>query len=208
MRRARAFRKGAECREIVSALDWFPTLATAAGIKIPKDHPIIDGRDLWPLMTGKSKGIPSPSAGLSLNADVPLRRRWEQGLEWQKDFDRDDYLNAFFYHGSHGELAAVRSGKYKMFLNPQLTIYDLEADPGESKPFRGPDVLGKLRGMAVMFQEEMSRDARQAGKGGAADALSSVFSHQSHTDPARLCPRAFFRQRHRGGEKAGRSSPP
>ena len=157
--------KGVECREIVSALDWFPTLATAAGIKISKDHPIIDGRDLWPHMTGKSKGIPSPSAGLSLNADIPLRRRWEQGLEWQKYFDRDDYLNAFFYHGSHGELAAVRSGKYKMFLNPQLTIYDLEADPGESKPFRGPDVLGKLRGMAVMFQEEMSRDARQAGEG-------------------------------------------
>ena len=157
--------KGVECREIVSALDWFPTLATAAGIKISKDHPIIDGRDLWPHMTGKSKGIPSPSAGISLNADIPLSRRWEQGLEWQKYFDRDDYLNAFFYHGSHGELAAVRSGKYKMFLNPQLTIYDLEADPGESKAFRGPEVLGKLRGMAVMFQEEMSRDARQAGEG-------------------------------------------
>ena len=156
--------QGSECREIVSALDWFPTLATAAGIRIPDDHPIIDGRDLWPLMTGESRGIPSPSQNLSLNADLPLRRRWQQGLEWSQYFDRDDYLNAFFYHGSQGALAAVRSGKHKMMLNPQLTVYDLEADPGESKPVRGSDVLRKLRGMAVMFQEEMSRDARQAGE--------------------------------------------
>jgi arylsulfatase A-like enzyme len=115
-------------------------------------------------MTGKSEGIPSPAAGLSLNADLPLRRRWEQGLEWKDHFTRDEYLNAFFYHGSEGTLAAVRSGRYKMYLNPQLTIHDLEADPGESKPVRDQDLLRKLRGMAVMFQEEMSRDARQAGE--------------------------------------------
>lgn len=156
--------QGRECREVVSALDWFPTLATAAGIRIPENHPIIDGRDLWPLMTGEVEGIPSPSAGLSLNADVPLRRRWEQGLEWSEYFDRDDYLNAFFYHGSQGALAAVRSGKYKMMLNPQPTIYDLEVDPGESKRVRGGDMYRRLRGMAVMFQEEMSRDARKAGE--------------------------------------------
>jgi hypothetical protein len=35
----------------------------------------------------------------------------------------------------------------------------------ESKPVRNGEVLSKLRGMAVMFQEEMSRDARQAGEG-------------------------------------------
>ena len=156
--------QGVECSEVVSALDWLPTLATAAGIRIPEDHPIIDGRDLWPLMTGKSEGIPAAEAGLSLNADLPLRRRWEQGLEWEQYFDREDYINAFFYHGSHGALAAVRSGKYKMHLNPVSTIYDLEADPGESKPVRDREVHRKLRGMAVMFQEEMSRDARQAGE--------------------------------------------
>ena len=60
----------------------------------------------------------------------------------------------------------MRSGKYKMHLNPVSIIYDLEADPGESKPFRDREVHRKLRGMAVMFQEEMSRDARQAGEAG------------------------------------------
>jgi arylsulfatase A-like enzyme len=160
----RGVSQGEECREIVSALDWLPTLATAAGIKIPDAHPLIDGRDLWPLMTGKSESIPSPAAALSMNSEVPLRRRWEQGLEWSDYFTRDDYHNAFFYHGSHGALAAVRSGRYKMYLNPQLTIYDLDADPGETTPVRQKNLVKRLRGMAVMFQEEMSRDARQAGE--------------------------------------------
>lgn len=152
------------CGEVINAMDWLPTLATAAGIRLPDDHPIIDGRDLWPMMMGEVEKIPSPSAKLSLNADVPLRRRWEQCLEWQQYFDRDEFLNAYFYHGSHGALAAVRSGKYKAMLNPRLTIYDLESDPGESKPIRNREVSRKLRGMAVMFQEEMSRDAREAGE--------------------------------------------
>jgi len=152
------------CGEIVNAMDWLPTLATAANIRIPKDHPIIDGRDLWPMMTGKTKGIPKPSTKLSLNSDVPLQRRWEQGLEWKSYFNRDDYINAFFYHGSHGALAAVRSGKYKAMLNPRITVYDLEKDPKESKPIRNRELSRKLRGMAVMFQEEMSRDARKAGE--------------------------------------------
>lgn len=155
--------QGRVCEEVIHALDWYPTFATAAGIRIGEDHPVIDGRDIWPLLKGETEGVPSPEAGLSLNADVSLRRRWDQGLEWEPYFAREEYLNAFFYHGSHGALAAVRSGKHKMYLNPQLTIYDLEKDPGETTPVRGPDLVKRLRGMAVMFQEEMSRDARKAG---------------------------------------------
>jgi hypothetical protein len=49
-------------------------------------------------------------------------------------------------------------------LNPTLTIYDLESDPGESKPIRNRELSRKLRGMAVMLQEELSRDARKAGE--------------------------------------------
>lgn len=154
---------GVECDEVISALDWFPTLASFAGIRMGDDHPVIDGRDILPLLSGKTETVPSASAGLSLNADVPLRRSWQQGLEWEEWFTRDDYVNAFFYHGSHGALAAVRSENYKMYLNPQLIVYDLEKDPGESKPIRQKGLIKRLRGMAVLFQEEMSRDARRAG---------------------------------------------
>ena len=44
----------------------------------------------------------------SLNASVPLRRRWDPPGEWQPLIHRNEYNDAFFYHGSHGALAAVR----------------------------------------------------------------------------------------------------
>ena len=155
---------GEENNKIVSALDWLPTFASAAGIRVPDDHPIIDGRDLWHVVTGDHVA--------PLNADLPHRRRWEQPLEWSQYFTRDEYHDAFFYHGSHGALAAVRSGRYKMHLHPQPTIYDLEADPGETKPVRDHGLHRRLRGMAVMFQEEMSRDARPAGEAAPAPAAT------------------------------------
>jgi arylsulfatase A len=155
-------RSGHESSAVVAAMDWYPTLASFAGIRVPEDR-VIDGRDISPLLSGKTDTVPSPSAGLSLNADVPLRRSWDQAGEWVPLFDRDEYLQAFFYHGSYGALAAVRWDKWKLVLNPTPKLYDLEADPGESKTVRDQAIIRKLRGMAITFQEEMSADARQAG---------------------------------------------
>jgi hypothetical protein len=123
----------------------------------------LDGRDLSHLLTGKTDEIPLPSSG-SLNADLPLRRPWDPPAEWATCVERIEYQNAFFYHGSHGALAAVRSGPWKLFLNPQPTLYNLADDPGERKPVRNGRIIRKLRGMAIIFQEEMRRDARPAGE--------------------------------------------
>lgn len=143
-------------------MDWCPTLATFAGIRIPEDR-VIDGRDIAPLLRGGTDDVPAPDAGLSVNAEVPLRRRWSPPLEWRDLIRREEYLNAFFYHGSQGALAAVRWDKWKLFLNPTLTLYDLEADPGETTPVKNGRITRKLRGMVVLFQEEMTLDAREPG---------------------------------------------
>ncbi|MCF7848658.1 MAG: sulfatase [Kiritimatiellales bacterium] len=148
--------------EVVNAMDWYPTFATFAGVKVPEGR-VIDGRDIAPLLTGQTETIPAPSAGLSLNAAVPLRRPWNPPLEWAELITQEEYLEAFFYHGSQGALAAVRWKQWKLYLNPQLTLYDLEKDLGETKPVRSK-MVRKLRGMAVLFQEEMSADARPAGE--------------------------------------------
>ena len=155
-------RTGHVCAAVVHAMDWYPTLATLAGIEIPSG-PILDGRDLSSLLTGKTDKIPPPSAG-SLNSRLPLRRPWNPPAEWATLVKRAEYQNAFFYHGSQGTLAAVRSGPWKLFLNPKLTLYNLANDPGERKPVVNRQMLRKLRGMAVIFQEEMRRDARPAGE--------------------------------------------
>ena len=77
---------------------------------------------------------------------------------------QDEYHQAFFYHGSHGALAAVRWDRWKLRLHPGLQLYDLKKDPGESKPIRNQAIIRKLRGMVILFQEEMSAGMRPAGE--------------------------------------------
>ena len=148
--------------QVVHAMDWYPTLATFAGIEVP-DGRVLDGRDIAPLLRGETTAVPDADAKLSLNASIPLRRLWNPPGEWSGMISRDEYLDAFFYHGSHGALAAVRWGKWKLRLNPGLELFDLESDPGERSPIRNSAVSRKLRGMTILFQEEMRRDARPAG---------------------------------------------
>jgi len=95
-----------------------------------------------------------------LNAEVPLRRDFHQDQEWEPIFTQREYLNAFFYHGSHGALAAVRSGKWKLHLNPGLTLYDVENDPGERTQVNSGQAINKLRGMVIRFQREMIEQNR------------------------------------------------
>lgn len=153
---------GAESTAVIRAMDWYPTLATLAGIKVPEGR-VIDGRDIAPLLLGESKVVPPPELNRSLNAGVPFRRRWDPPGEWASIVSRSEYNDAFFYHGSQGSLAAVRWKNWKLFLNPILQLYDLDTDLGESKPVRNRDITRKLRGMAILFQDEMRLDARSAG---------------------------------------------
>lgn len=154
---------GAESSAVIRAMDWYPTLATFAGIEVPKDR-VIDGRDISPLLKGDEKFVPAPGMKMSLNATVPLRRRWNPDGEWASIISRAEYNDAFFYHGSQGALAAVRWRNWKLYLNPSLQLYDLAEDLAESKLVRNKEIIRKLRGMAVIFQEEMRRDARPAGQ--------------------------------------------
>ena len=154
---------GKESPAVVRAMDWYPTLATFAGIKVPQGR-VIDGRDISPLLKGETQVVPHPGMKKSLNAAVPMRRRWNPTGEWSSIIHRNEYNDAFFYHGSQGALAAVRWRNWKLYLNPSLQLYDLAKDPGESKLARNRDIIRKLRGMAIMFQEEMRLDARPAGE--------------------------------------------
>ena len=67
-------------------------------------------------------------------------------------------------------MSAVRWRNWKMYLNPSLELYDLSTDPGESKIVRNRDIVRKLRGMSVLFQEEMQADARPPGRVNVSDS--------------------------------------
>lgn len=154
--------QGAVSDEVIRAMDWYPSVATLAGIEIP-DGVVIDGRDVTPLLRGESTVVPRPELNQSLNARVPLRRTWNPPYEWEQLIRRDEYSDAFFYHGSEGQLAAVRWRQWKLMLTPGLKLFDLSVDPGETTPVRNGEILRKLRGMAILFQQEMQLDARPAG---------------------------------------------
>lgn len=49
---------GLVCDELATTMDYFPTIAYLADARLPKDR-IIDGRNIWPLMSGQ-KGTKSP----------------------------------------------------------------------------------------------------------------------------------------------------
>jgi len=154
---------GKDSAAVVRAMDWYPTLATLAGIRVPEGR-VIDGRDISPLLKGETDSVPSPAMKKSLNASIPLRRRWNPPGEWSSVISRSEYNNAFFYHGSQGALAAVRWRQWKLYLNPGLSLYNLATDPGESMLVRNGPIIRKMRGMAILFQEEMRLDARPAGQ--------------------------------------------
>jgi arylsulfatase A-like enzyme len=48
--------EGSVCREIATAMDFLPTLAGAAGARVPGDR-IIDGKDILPLMKGETGAV-------------------------------------------------------------------------------------------------------------------------------------------------------
>ena len=153
---------GKRSRAVVRAMDWYPTLATLAGIAVPEGR-VIDGRDITSLLKGDTQFVPAAGLKATLNASVPLRRRWEPPEEWAAIIKRHEFNDAFFYHGSEGELAAVRWRNWKLQLTPSPQLYDLAADVGETKPVRNGEISRKLRGMAILFQQEMLADARPPG---------------------------------------------
>ena len=73
------------------------------------------------------------------------------------------------------ELAAVRSGKWKLYLGGAegkgrrgsrgSALYDLEADIGEKANVLPdhPDVAERLRGYARAFEEDLAQNCRPAG---------------------------------------------
>ena len=144
-------------------VDLLPTLAGYAGGQLPADR-IIDGRDLRPWLSGKAPAAPPH--------------------EW-----------LCFYGGFSGlELHAVRSGQWKLHVphpymqavpandgargkyEPQqlpLSLFDLQADPGEAANVADahPDVVERLMKYVEAAREDLGdaltkREGKNVGLGG------------------------------------------
>ncbi|MFZ9991106.1 MAG: arylsulfatase [Opitutales bacterium] len=110
-------------RQPMHMVDWYPTLIRLAGGSLEQKLPI-DGLDVWPMLT---KGAPSPhDAILSVSTQGPTRAAvrmgdWKLIVSGDADGEDDDASKT----KKKGKAAA---GKYD-----SVALYDLSADPSESK---------------------------------------------------------------------------
>lgn len=137
---------GTESDELTTAMDLLPTILKLAGGNVPTDR-VIDGHDIWPLLSGKADAI-SP-------------------------------YEAFHFYFL-GQLQAVRSGKWKLYLpleekwdrrrwrNEQgdpceLKLVDLDADISEEHNLAAdnPEVVERLMAYAQQAREELGDIGRK-----------------------------------------------
>lgn len=141
--------------ELVATMDFYPTLAGLAGAALPGDR-VIDGVDFAPVLLGE--------------AGAKSRR------------------TTLLYDARDGKLAAIREGKWKLHvIEPSERwagklpvaealldkkpagappwLYDLEADPGETKDVAAehPEVVERLKKMLAEMDAKLEKEARPVG---------------------------------------------
>jgi arylsulfatase A-like enzyme len=116
--------------ELVAHVDLFPTLAETLGVTVTGAAPLYEGRSLWPLLTGTSKGF----APRTLFA----QRRPAESAE-----DPDQ-----------SRVFALQDGRHKLILHEpgESELFDLESDPLEAQN------LGLAHPAAAALKREL--DAR------------------------------------------------
>ncbi len=117
----------------VSIVDLLPTLCEATGLELP---PGVQGRSLWPLLTGAAYPLEEFASvygeqgvgGLHYTPDDVIETK--PGLHIGEGYRAFDELNACTQSGS---MRLVRRGDWKLALDMQGNgqLYDLSADPFE-----------------------------------------------------------------------------
>ena len=70
------------------SMDWYPTFATFAGIKVPSSR-VIDGRDLAPLLKGETKFVPAQHEEIA-QCGRSAQAFLEPGGEWKEIIPRHE----------------------------------------------------------------------------------------------------------------------
>jgi arylsulfatase A-like enzyme len=137
---------GTVCRELTATIDILPTFARLAGAELPKDR-IIDGRDIWPLMSGQP-GAKTPHG--------VFYYYWNLGLEavrsgpWKLHLPHD-YRTLTGKRGTNGQ-----PGPYKQ-AHTDLALYNLAEDVGEQHDVAAqhPDVVQRLEALAEEARKDL-----------------------------------------------------
>jgi len=128
---------GTTCDELCTTMDLLPTFARLAGAAPPGDR-IVDGHDIWPLMSGQ-EGAESPYEAFFYYMMPQLQAvrsgKWKLHLPLEKKW---------ISYGGRTKAAPAR-------------LYDVVADPGETKDLAEahPEVVRRLRGLAERARADL-----------------------------------------------------
>jgi len=146
------------CQQLATQMDLLPTFVRLAGASLPDS--IIDGKDIWPLISGASQAV-SPHDAFYYYYDYELRAcrsgRWKLVLPHTDHAVPDP---ARIGHG--GVRGGVRSVTY-----PQV-LYDLILDPTETTDVsaQNPKVVSRLLNLVEWARQELGDSlTKRSGKG-------------------------------------------
>ncbi|MDD4873085.1 MAG: sulfatase [Kiritimatiellae bacterium] len=132
---------GSSCNAMMSEMDVLPTLVKLAGGEVPKDK-VIDGKDIWPLLSGKSKE--SPHEELFFFTGVRL------------DGVRSGQWKLLVVRQGDGK---TRAAKKKAVPQPPYTpeLFNLDADIGETTDVaaQNPDVVKRLQELIAKMDADL-----------------------------------------------------
>ena len=142
---------GAVTREPAMTIDVLPTMAGLIGAELPANH-ILDGRDIWPLV-GARAGAKSPHDALYFYWNRQLQA--VRAGRWKLHFPHA------YTAITDPRAAGGVPGKYRQD-RIELSLYDLEADPGETKNVAGqhPEVVERLTKLGERARQDLG-DAKQ-----------------------------------------------
>ncbi len=136
---------GSVSSELATAMDILPTIARLTGARVPDDR-IIDGHDIWPILSG----------------DTDARSPYEAFYYY-----RDDRLQAV-------RSGKWKLHVYRPETGATSLLYDLEADIGETTDVasQNPEIVKRLESLAEKARDDMGdaatnregRNVRPVGK--------------------------------------------
>jgi len=148
---------GLVCKEPASAMDVLPTLAKLAGAQLPARP--IDGKDIWPLMSGKRRAG-SPHEALFYHRGWALEA--VRSGKWKLHLPHGYRTLAGRPGGTGGIPAKYEQGKIGMAL------FDLKNDIGEQHEIgaQHPEVVKRLLSLVDRMREDLGDSSKKmTGKG-------------------------------------------
>jgi arylsulfatase A-like enzyme len=142
---------GISCSELVTTMDVLPTLAKLAGAQLPSRP--IDGKDIWPLMSGH-RGAKSPHEAFFYYNAWALEA--VRSGKWKLHLPHSYRTLSAKTPGTGGQPAGYEQAKI------DLALFDLEKDITEQHDIsaKHPDVVTRLLGLAEKMREELGDSSK------------------------------------------------